>query len=111
MSNNLIQFLAAWLEWAESGAESEELFASDAGLCWNFRRWMVRKCGATFGEALLAEEELQRAFVADGLSKNYPFGGEDTYCEECDLYLVPQNLSRLAWVRSKVEQFATANAK
>jgi len=98
MSEHLKNFLSAYLEWVDAGAQDGKPFSRRVGLCSNFR------CSA-FCEFDI--DEIKRVCMADGLDENYPFGGEDQYGVEQSGYTMYLNPARIQWVRSKVAQFET----
>lgn len=94
----LNSFYLAYFEWLEAGAseglENEYGFGRGVGLCSNlgdFSGW-----GSAPYHLMLDQ------FKAEGLDKEYPFGGFDLYLEEQSddtIYLNPQ---RIEWVAKKV---------
>lgn len=110
MSENLQRFLAEWLEWVEDGAPKKGMLRRYQGLCSNFSRWLHAR-SADWDEIDREIDQFKNLFAEDGLDEEYPFGGCSKYCAEAEKETMHKNPERLAWVRSKVEQFATANAK
>lgn len=109
MTERLAKFLSAYLAWVDSGAHTES-FTRRKGLCSNFHHYLFGVC-QTMDEIEEEDDKLKDLFISDGLDSEFPFGGEELYFEEIEREIVHLNPERLAWVRSKVEQFATANAK
>jgi len=107
MSALLREFLAAWLEWVESGAPESDVFERFVGLCSNLR-WYMRNEGASGFDDESEVASLRDIFKSEGLDEDYPFGGPDVYYEEAYDDTSHLNEQRLAWVRSKVGQVAEA---
>ncbi|BAG70363.1 hypothetical protein RSB1_gp05 [Ralstonia phage RSB1] len=109
MSNDLIGFLRAWLDWAEAGAPDDgrhtqrnpNRFDRDVGLCSNtyeYEELALDRLDCDRGEL---EDELHDAFMAEGLDGTYPFG-QDAYDDGQVMGAQHKCETRLAWVRSKL---------
>lgn len=96
MSNELREFLQAWLDWAlasEVNIADSQYFNPGGGLCAYLTNY-------TNGEETLLNE-LGELFMSDGLSCVYPFG-RCNYLKrfiEATQHLCPL---RLAWVKGKL---------
>lgn len=98
MSEQLREFLTAWLAWAENGAPSRYPFNPANGLC---------ACAAIYADATYGDEvdlltELANLFEDQGLNANYPFGQYEYDMRHLDdtQHLDP---NRLAWVREQLK--------
>ena len=110
MSERLAKFLAEWLRWVEEGATEDGSFLRSRGLCSNFDDWMYGR-NVSIEDITCENDRLYALFKADGLDGVYPFGGAEAFFDAADSETQHENQARIDWVRSKVEQFATANAK
>jgi hypothetical protein len=102
MSEHLKAFLSAYLEWIEHGAPQKLPFSRRYGLCSNLTDWARP---LDIEERIALEKALDRMFSADGLDQCHPFGA-DEYFEAREDETQHLNEARIAWVRSKVAQFA-----
>ena len=107
MSERLREFLVDYLDWVEAGAGASDVFDRFAGLCSNFR-WHMSVMHVPECEKSAEVDELKSIFSCEGLDEDYPFGGQDQYLYEANAKTAHLNEGRLAWVRSKVAQFAQA---
>jgi hypothetical protein len=87
----LRELLTEWLVWVDRGAPHGDPFDRDDSLCWIHA-----------GDGLDFEDELWGLFVEDGLSPNYPFGGQDRWGRDFHSDTMHRNTERVAWVRAKV---------
>lgn len=99
MSDELKEFLKAWLEWAESQdstSKDHPIFSQRAGLCSNFNFWLE-----VHDQTLLDSSErfLNLLFKEEGLDDQHPFGGPELYIDECIMLEVHKNPKRRAWAR------------
>jgi hypothetical protein len=104
VSENLKSFLSAYLEWVDAGAPNTAPFKRRYGLCSNLDDWS-RHLDSEERTAL--GKELDTMFKTDGLDMCHPFG-VDEYFEARERETQHLNQARIAWVRSKVAQFAEA---
>lgn len=107
MSKLLKTFLREWLTWAEGDALDDKPFKRRRGLCASFEYWLDAR-DIHYRDINDELELLNQAFKDDRLEECYPFGGVELFYDESDADEMHLNESRLAWVRSKVEQFAAA---
>ena len=107
MSEHLKAFLADWIKWIDSGAAQELPFDRSRGLCTSFEMWLE----SGDAEASEIDDELYNLgelFESEGLRRAFPFSTFDSFCQEFKDSEMHLNAARLAWVRSKVAQFAEA---
>lgn len=105
MSEHLKAFLSAYIEWVDAGAVEGDLFERFCGLCSNFK-WHMRSQGVSEFDSESEVASLKNLFKSEGLDEDYPFGGQDVYADEGLNDTAHLNEARIAWVRSKVAQFA-----
>jgi hypothetical protein len=104
MSANLKTFLLDWLEWVAAGAVDGKPFERRHGLCYCFENWLDARdivCDEQAEECC----NLTDAFVEDGLSRVWPFGGAEAFLEDSHADAMHLNPARIQWVRSKISQF------
>lgn len=101
MTNEMREFLTAWLSWAEGGAckdhEYGNIFRPYTGLCAALDYW------TDVVPLYWLIEEFGDMLDDDGLDTEYPFDTEESYSEAARLGTHHLNPARLAWVRSKLE--------
>lgn len=100
--HTLLDFLKAWLHWAENGAPADKPFSRDYGLCTNLGRFCrIYDLGGASQRKFL--RQLEHLFSREGLSTNMPFG-EDQYDERSDRSTQHEDPNRLAWVRKTIKE-------
>lgn len=102
MSDLLKAFYLAYAAWLDDGADVNDSFTRDTGLCY----CLLGYCGdLSPDERDGYERELTAQFTDVGLSKNFPFNKDETdywkASAEDSHYLNPK---RIAWVRNQVEK-------
>lgn len=110
MSNELKQFLAAWLAWAEAGGPDDSQhtkanpyrFARDAGLCSNTYDFEELALDVHPDNTGNLEHQLHVLFRKDGRDASYPFGRAD-YEEDADCNTQHLNPRRRSWVCKMLE--------
>lgn len=116
MSDKLVAFLRAWLDWAEAGApdgnshtpRNPARFEPECGLCANtinFEETILDVHPEDTGDL---EYELAGLFDADGLDRSYPFG-DAAYDSDGDAGTHHKHEPRLAWVRGKLASVNVAS--
>lgn len=98
MTDDLISFLASWLDWAENGAPDGEPHLRKCGLCHN----ALRHGG--FPNAALVDE-LRHLLEAELGEAHNPFGGN--YLERAYYLTQHECPKRRAWVRKKLGEVET----
>ncbi len=99
MTDDLISFLASWLNWAENGAPDGQPYSRYAGLCPCTRRFDYNRRAA-------ANEDLRDALRADFGDGYYPFG-EAAYHALSREHAQHTYKPRLDWVRAKLRAVET----
>jgi hypothetical protein len=102
MSDLMKQFLTAYIEWIESGAQEGAPFTREYGLCVNVERFVAS--GGYETEKKIVRE-LKHMFENDGLDKKYPFG-EGEYWDRAYLLTNHQHQPRIDWVRAALKAAA-----
>lgn len=97
MSPDLIAFLKAWYEWANSGAPEDDPFSRSLGLCDNGDIY-ARECG--FDEDALYLE-MVTMFDTEFGRKLYPFGYQE-WNDFKSAFALHECPKRLAWVRERL---------
>lgn len=117
-SQLMLQFLRAWLDWAESGGSDDNGlgFGNDTGLCCNSIRYIhalrskATKAGLFDAAAFQVhadtlERELRSHFKWQRLDPAYPFNQGDAWRYENERHHRRHHLNhlRLQWVRDMLE--------
>ena len=99
MSEQLIAFFEAYLEWAESGDE-HEVFEPYIGLCDNLDNFIAgNKTSGTHRCAVT--DELSALLRSSFSNPFYPFETKAQYHKRMDLH---KNPKRIAWVHKQLER-------
>lgn len=103
MTNEMREFLTAWLSWAEGGAckdhEYGNIFRPYTGLCAAISFWYCDDGKLQYRML----QELGDMLEADGLDTEYPFDTRDSYRKAANAGGQHLNPARLEWVISKLE--------
>lgn len=101
MSEQLREFLTAWLAWVYLGAPQYRPFDRRDGLCASAQDW-CRANGRSKRDGVMLRHEVKNQLQRTGLDPYYPFG-EQEYFHGVLLDNNHEDPKRLAWVRDQLK--------
>lgn len=105
MSDELLEFLKVYLEWANDPENNPHEFLNYAGLCTNLLVYAEKLPRDDIKLILEFKKLLKEEFGKD----EYPFGGPLLYYKESDFNISHENEARLNWVKKKIEELESIN--
>lgn len=105
----MYEYLSSWYTWATGTPNDLVKYSQSCGLCNGCYDYSQH--GIIYedkiGCAHELQQELKRLFAEDGLSTTYPFGSS-SYIRAQRERAQHKDAARLAWVKSKIDEYEAA---